>query len=110
MIDPISEALISFAEAARMVPRRRGGRGTHISTIYRWATLGIRGVVLESLQCGGGRATSREAMARFFARLTDVASTGPVGAHPDAPPTRRTAARRRRDSERAGERLAELGA
>jgi hypothetical protein len=110
MIDSTTEHLISLADAARMVPCRRGGRRTHISTIYRWTTVGIGGIKLESLQCGGGRATSKEAMARFFQRLTDAASTSPVGAHPDAPPTRRTAARRQRDSERAERLLVDAGA
>jgi hypothetical protein len=110
MLDSTTERLISLADAAKLVPCRRGGRRTHISIIYRWTTVGIGGIRLETLQCGGSRVTSKEAMARFFEKLTDAASTGPVGAHSEPIPTRRTAARRRRDSERAGERLAEMGA
>ena len=42
--------LISLADAAGELPRRRRGRKTHVSTLFRWTTIGCRGVVLESLQ------------------------------------------------------------
>jgi hypothetical protein len=70
MIADKTETLISLAEAAKAVPSRRAGRPTHISCIYRWTTSGVRGVVLESIQIGGSRFTSREAISRFFAALT----------------------------------------
>lgn len=75
MIDPNAESLISLSEAARSLPRRRAGKRPHVSCIYRWTTTGCRGIVLESLQIGGTRCTSREALTRFFQRLTgnDVA-------------------------------------
>ena len=110
MIDSTSETLISLSEAAKAVPRRRKGRKTHLSTIYRWATVGVRGVVLETLQCGGSRVTSREALQRFFERLSGPDPTGPIGSHADPVRTRRTAAQRQRDSARAGRKLAERGA
>jgi hypothetical protein len=110
MIDSTSETLISLADAAKAVPRRRRGRKTHLSTIYRWATVGVRGVVLETLQCGGSRVTSREALQRFYERLSGPDSAGPVGTQSDPIPTRRTAAQRQRDSAKAGRKLAELGA
>ena len=110
MIDSTTETLISLTEAAKTVPRRRRGRKTHLSTIYRWATVGVRGVVLETLQCGGSRVTSREAMQRFFERLSGPDPTGPGGSHVAPTPTRRTAAQRQRDSAKAGRKLAELGA
>lgn len=40
------------------------------------STVGCRGIVLETLQTGGTRATSREAVARFFQRLTAAAHGG----------------------------------
>ena len=84
MIDPNSETLISLAEAARSLPRRRGGKRPHVSCLYRWTTSGCRGVVLESIQVGGTRCTSREALARFFQRLTqdDAADLPPVQPFP----------------------------
>ena len=101
MIDPNSETLLSLSEAARHLPRRRAGKRPHVSCIYRWTTSGCKGVVLESLQCGGTRVTSREALARFFRRLT-------TGDAADVPPARsvaqreRAAARAMKDLEEAG--------
>jgi hypothetical protein len=110
MNDSTAETLISLADAAKAVPRRGRGGGTHVSTLYRWATVGVRGVVLETLQVGGSRCTSREALQRFYERLSASTPAGPPGGNPASVPTRRTSARRHRDSERAGERLAEMGA
>jgi hypothetical protein len=98
MIDSAAEELISFAEAANEVPRRRRGKKCHVSTIHRWAVTGIKGIKLESI-VGGGRCTSREALARFWRRLTEARD----GTTPDqkVPPPPRSPARRRRDSRRA---------
>lgn len=86
-IDPSTETLISLTEAARSLPRRRGGKKPHVSCLYRWTTSGCKGVILESLQVGGTRCTSREALARFLQALT----YGPE----EHPPVRSVAARRR---------------
>jgi hypothetical protein len=110
MIDSTTETLISLADAAKSVPRRRRGRKTHLSTLYRWATVGIRGVMLETLQCGGSRCTSRQALQRFYEKLSGPDPTGPVGSPTGPVPTRRTAAQRQRDSAKAGRELAKQGA
>jgi len=70
MIEPFVESIVSLADAARLCPRRRGGKRPHISCLYRWTVDGCRGVVLECVQIGGTRCTSHEALARFFERLT----------------------------------------
>jgi hypothetical protein len=57
MIDTITETIISFHQASDEGPRRGRGRKIHISTYYRWATVGCRGVVLETVQIGGSRCT-----------------------------------------------------
>ena len=72
MIDTRIETPITFAAAAETLPRRRAGRPGNQSTIYRWATSGCRGVILETIQIGGSRCTSREAMQRFFDKLGEV--------------------------------------
>jgi hypothetical protein len=105
MIDSTTETLISLTEAAKSVPRRRRGRKTHLSTLYRWATVGVRGVVLESLQCGGSRVTSREALQRFYERLSGPDSAGPVGSHAGPVPVRRFVARRQRENAEARRKL-----
>jgi hypothetical protein len=62
--------------------------------MYRWTRVGCRGVVLESLNVGATRCTSREAVARFISRLSV----------PQAPP--QEPGSRRGDAEKA---LDELG-
>jgi hypothetical protein len=74
-IDPATETLRSFADAARRLPPLRKGRPVNPATLWRWATRGVRtrgGVTvrLEILRLGGTCATSDEALARFFQALT----------------------------------------
>jgi hypothetical protein len=69
-IDITAEQLIPLSEAADRIPRRRRGRKTAVSTLYRWADKGVRGVVLETLQCGGSLCTSMPALQRYFDRLS----------------------------------------
>lgn len=77
-IDPLSETLISLTDAARLLPARRGGKRPHVSCLYRWTVSGCKGVILESLQCGGTRVTSKEALSRFLEALTFGADGSPV--------------------------------
>ena len=70
MIDHQNEPVFPLAEAPPKLPRRRGGKKVNVATIYRWSTRGIRGVVLETIQIGGTRCTSAQALQRFFERLT----------------------------------------
>jgi hypothetical protein len=72
--DLIQEECLSFAKAARRLPKVRGNNHLAPSTLYRWATGGRRSrkgelVYLESIRIGGTNCTSMEALARFFARL-----------------------------------------
>lgn len=104
MSDLSVESLMSLATAASLLPERRSGKRPHVSCIYRWTQTGCRGVVLESVQVGGTRCTSREALSRFFARLTDPSKSVATGDH------RRTPSKRQRDSEAAADELKRLGA
>lgn len=99
MIDPTTESLVSLTEATKRLPRRRAGKRPNVSTLYRWSTAGCRGVILESIQIGGTRCTSREALARFFCRLTD-----PNGLGAARPETSRQHTRRRQREIAAAER------
>lgn len=94
-IDPTSETLLSLTDAAKLLPRRRGGKKCHCSTLFRWTTAGCKGVILESIQVGGTRCTSRESLARFFARLTDASSPP----QPHGSPARRQRAAEAADRE-----------
>lgn len=102
MIDTFTESLVSLSDAAKLLPMRRGGKRPHISCLYRWTISGCKGVVLESVQVGGTRCTSKEALARFIERLSHDNGA-------DDQPTFRTAAQRRRASEEAECELRRLG-
>jgi hypothetical protein len=53
-----------------ILPRRRGGKRINVSTLYRWASCGYRGVKQEVVRVGGTLCTSREALQRFCEALT----------------------------------------
>lgn len=88
MIDISSDKVVSLTEATRYLPRRRRRKRPNVATIYRWAQHGVRGVVLETIQVGGTKCTSIEAIQRFCDRLTDADAA-------DAPKVRSVAQRNR---------------
>lgn len=104
MIDTATERILTLAQAAAQLPRRRRGRKAHVSTLYRWTVSGCRGVVLEHIQIGATRATSQEALQRFFDRLTLPGRAG------EAPLPTRSFVQRQRRSEAAARELERLGA
>ena len=93
-IDVRNEKIITFHELARSLPRRRGNRPVHVSTVHRWRTRGLSGVRLEAVRVGGCWCTSWEAFRRFCDRLTAahssqgkedaVAATSPRKSHRQA--------------------------
>ena len=64
------EHLRTLEQAARKRPPGRNNRPTHVSTVYRWISKGVRGVKLEAIRIGGRLYTSDEALQRFAERLT----------------------------------------
>jgi hypothetical protein len=113
MIESASEDVFPLSHAPDVSPRLRRGKKISVATFYRWSVAGCRGIVLESLQCGGVRCTSRQAIQRFFERLTEARSPLAVkaaceGVQPSTGQTR-SAARRQRDSERASRILKSRG-
>jgi len=91
LIDTTTENPVRLADAAELV-------GKHSKTVYAWTTRGCRGAVLETIQVGGTRCTSREALQRFFEHLT-------VRGHVAAP----QAPRGEQHATKAGEELARYG-
>jgi len=77
MIQHDKETLISFADAAKRLPRSPSGRPVHAKTVARWALRGIRGIKLESICPGGRRVTSVEACQRFFEALVHATNESP---------------------------------
>ncbi|MCC7421910.1 MAG: DUF1580 domain-containing protein [Planctomycetaceae bacterium] len=73
-IDPSVEEAITLPQATKLLPHRRGGKKANVATLYRWTSTGCKGVKLEFIQIGGSRCTSREALHRFFERLTAAAN------------------------------------
>ena len=59
------EPLIKLEEAARYF-KRRTTRKPSIATLYRWAALGARGRILETVLIGRDRYTSEPACVRFM--------------------------------------------
>jgi len=57
----LKEKLLSVSEAVKIIPGR-----PHLSTVWRWISNGVGGVRLETVQIGGRRYTSIEAIERFI--------------------------------------------
>ena len=103
MIDISNEHVLTLAQAAKELPQRRKGRKPHLSCMYRWTTSGCRGVILESIQIGGTRCTSREAIQRFAVALSHKREAG------EAPSGSRSLVQRQRANEAAAKELKKLG-
>jgi hypothetical protein len=112
MIDIGSETVITLSQAAAEQPCRRQGKRVSTVTLWRWATRGSGGIILETLRTPSGRVTSREALQRFFEALTESRQAGSSSgsARPAPLAGHRSTARRQQDSEKAEHYLIERGA
>jgi hypothetical protein len=97
MIDFASEKVITLTHATRILPQRREGKRPNIATLYRWSIRGVKGVVLETIQIGGSRCTSIEALQRFFERLSQQSQGLPLAPAPMSPSARIRNERARRE-------------
>lgn len=70
-LDFSREQAIPLSEVPRHVPRRQGKK-VHYSTVYRWATKGVRGRTLGTVLRGGLRFTTVEEVGRFLAAKPSV--------------------------------------
>ncbi|MGD0899472.1 MAG: DUF1580 domain-containing protein [Thermoguttaceae bacterium] len=105
MIDIRTEELFSLTAATKLpcFGNRRNGKRINVSTIWRWATAGVRGVRLETIMAGGSRTTSLEAVQQFFEALTAQVEPKPISV-----PSHQTR-QRRKQIEAAERRLAQAG-
>lgn len=81
-----NERLFPISRATRFFPRFRRGRKVNRATVYRYSTIGLRGVILETVEAGA-RCTSVEAIKRFFDELTSrksLSQPSPMIAHQNA--------------------------
>ncbi len=97
MIDLATETVITLTQATNHLPRRRGGKKPHPSTLYRWAKDG-----LETIQVGGTLCTSIQALQRFCERLT-------VRQQPESAATKGACTTARGTNEAVARRLDEIG-
>jgi hypothetical protein len=104
------DTIVTLTQATALVPPRRRGRKTSVSTFFRSSTNGCRGLVLPTLQCGGTRCTSVEAIQWFFETLSELSRTHNAHVETERVPSLRSPSQRRRASEDAGKLLEQMGA
>jgi hypothetical protein len=103
----LSEKLISFAQAARLIPPSRQSRPVSPSCIWRWYRSGVttadgRTIKLEAIWLVNRLVTSEEAMKRFIAAQQPQTQPATEPDKPTIVPARsRSPERQRRESERA---------
>jgi hypothetical protein len=74
---------IKLRAAAALLPRGRSGKKRHIKSVFRYTTVGLRGILLRSADVGGYKYTTVELIQEFIDALTaqaggEPASTAPV--------------------------------
>jgi hypothetical protein len=99
---------LSFAEAARLLPRLRGGRPISAATVWRWALKGIelpsgQRLRLAAVRIGAHFSTSRAALNRF------IGGQNPELDPESAPTPPRSLGRRQRASQAADAELRRRG-
>lgn len=68
--EPRIDELVTFSQAAKMLPRRRSGRPCSPSTLWRWHKKGLGGVRLAAWPVGSTWCTTTSALQDFLkARL-----------------------------------------
>jgi hypothetical protein len=75
MIDLLHEDPITLNKAREFKGICRNGRKPDLSTIYRWAEAGVRGVKLETIVVAGSTCTTIPALLRFLAAMNGRAVT-----------------------------------
>jgi hypothetical protein len=68
--DILDEQFVTLENACKFIPGLRPGKNVNRSTIYRWSDSGVRGVRLETIQVGGRRMTTHEAIKRFIMEMS----------------------------------------
>jgi hypothetical protein len=91
-IDPLDPEVRPLAQMARSLGRLRDERPVSPSTLWRWASRGLRGVRLEIVRIGGTACTTPDAIRRFLVEV-EARRTQTIPEQPTAPhPTRASAA------------------
>jgi hypothetical protein len=98
----LTENLITLRQAADLLPRRRGGKRPHFSTLWRWALRGIRGIRLETISVGDTLCTTREALEEFIRRVTEARGISTTSASHMSRQRKREIAQAEHNLDRAG--------
>jgi hypothetical protein len=101
---PALDELIPLKDLAALLPRRRGGKKTHVATLFRWTTCGLHGQRLRFVQVGNTRCSTVAWVFEFFGALVRAPPTPAA-----APLARRTPAARRKAIEAADRELQRMG-
>lgn len=67
----LTEDVISLTEARNFLPEVEGQKRPHVSTVWRWSLRGVGGVKLETVKIGSRIVTSKQAVTRFIAAITE---------------------------------------
>ena len=106
---PPLDQLIPLAELPKWVPPAPGGRRLHCHVPYRWASSGLRGVILRTISLPGtGKATTLEWYRQFVAELAAMPGRE-THRRPKWPRPSRSGAPSPRDSERTARTLEKYG-
>lgn len=78
MTKQANEQYIPLTEVPQRIPFRRNGKVIHISTVWRWATRGVRGCRLETWRIGGATCTTQVAIDRFIRSMNQSDKPKPI--------------------------------
>jgi hypothetical protein len=85
----LTDNLLTLPAAAALLPGRRQGTTAHAATLWRWATSGLHGTVLETVSVGGTVFTTAAALDTFLARVAEARGMpGPVASSAPQPKPR----------------------
>ena len=74
---PPLDQLIPLADLPRRIPPATGGRRLHKHVPYRWASSGLRGVILQTITLPGtGKATTLDWYRQFVEELAAIPEQG----------------------------------
>lgn len=62
---------IPLKEVPRLIPYRKNGKPVHISTVWRWASRGVRGCRLKTWKLGGATCTTKKAIDQFIHEMNN---------------------------------------
>ncbi len=64
-----NEELLALSDLVADLPVGPGGRKTSVRSLFRWASVGVRGTKLEVVEVGGRVYSSHQALRRFLESL-----------------------------------------